>query len=133
MTTTAPDQSAQTPSAEPAFWTIAEMAQRLRISNDTLAALRRRGDGPPFIRIGRSVRYPIEQVREWEASAAVTRTCESEACAAAEWSRQRDVEHGRGRHRPHSRSARRPPSTPGSAPPELPPAFRRLLDRINSG
>ncbi|WP_172193281.1 helix-turn-helix domain-containing protein [Actinomyces faecalis] len=47
------------------FWTAREMAAQLSISEKELAALRTRGDGPPFIYLGRRVRYPVAAVRRW--------------------------------------------------------------------
>jgi predicted DNA-binding transcriptional regulator AlpA len=42
-----------------------EVAQRLQISPRTLQAWRRRGVGPPFVQIGRLVRYEATRLQEW--------------------------------------------------------------------
>ncbi len=41
------------------YLTSPEMAELLGVSVFTLLRLRKAGEGPPFIKIGRSVRYPI--------------------------------------------------------------------------
>jgi hypothetical protein len=47
------------------FITTKELATLLGIAPNTLEARRCRGEGPPFIRCGRSVRYPWIQVVAW--------------------------------------------------------------------
>jgi hypothetical protein len=42
-----------------------EAAMRLRVSESFLAKARMRGDGPPFIRIGRSIRYCEADLVQW--------------------------------------------------------------------
>jgi predicted DNA-binding transcriptional regulator AlpA len=42
-----------------------ETADRLRVSVSWLAKARMRGDGPPYVKIGRSVRYPENAVHQW--------------------------------------------------------------------
>lgn len=42
-----------------------ELARRIDVSEVTLARMRMQGDGPAFIRIGRSVRYRWEDVEAW--------------------------------------------------------------------
>jgi predicted DNA-binding transcriptional regulator AlpA len=42
-----------------------EAADRLRVSGSWLAKARMRGDGPPFVRIGRSIRYPETALLHW--------------------------------------------------------------------
>jgi predicted DNA-binding transcriptional regulator AlpA len=37
-------------------------------ARSTLAKMRLRGDGPPFVRVGVSVRYPEDALREWLAA-----------------------------------------------------------------
>lgn len=37
-------------------------------ARSTLAKMRLRGDGPPFVRVGVSVRYPEDALREWMAA-----------------------------------------------------------------
>lgn len=41
------------------------LAERIRQTERTLSEWRTRGDGPPFIRVGKSVRYRPEIVAEW--------------------------------------------------------------------
>ena len=42
-----------------------EAAEFLKVSLSWLAKARMRGDGPPFIRIGRSIRYPGDDLIRW--------------------------------------------------------------------
>jgi predicted DNA-binding transcriptional regulator AlpA len=42
-----------------------ETARVLRVSLSWLAKARMRGDGPPYIRIGRSIRYSEAAVLQW--------------------------------------------------------------------
>jgi predicted DNA-binding transcriptional regulator AlpA len=42
-----------------------ETAERLKVSVSWLAKARMRGDGPPFIRIGRSIRYTELALLQW--------------------------------------------------------------------
>ena len=42
-----------------------EAAQRLKLSLSWLAKARMRGDGPPYIKVGRSVRYPEPGLLQW--------------------------------------------------------------------
>jgi excisionase family DNA binding protein len=42
-----------------------EAAHYLRVSVSWLAKARMRGDGPPFVRIGRSIRYPETALLQW--------------------------------------------------------------------
>jgi DNA-binding XRE family transcriptional regulator len=44
-----------------------ELADRWRLSGRTLEAWRQRGVGPRWLRVGRAVRYPIEEVEAFEA------------------------------------------------------------------
>ena len=45
--------------------TVRDAASVLRLSESWLAKARMRGDGPPFVKIGRSVRYGEGAMREW--------------------------------------------------------------------
>lgn len=47
------------------YCTPTELAERLAVSRGTLANWRVRGSGPPFIRVGRRIRYRREAVDEW--------------------------------------------------------------------
>ena len=42
-----------------------ETADRLRVSLSWLAKARMRGDGPPYVKIGRAVRYLENAVHQW--------------------------------------------------------------------
>jgi predicted DNA-binding transcriptional regulator AlpA len=42
-----------------------ETAKRLQVSLSWLAKARMRGDGPPFIKIGRSIRYSESALLQW--------------------------------------------------------------------
>jgi excisionase family DNA binding protein len=42
-----------------------EAAELLRVSLSWLAKARMRGDGPPFIKVGRSVRYSEAALNQW--------------------------------------------------------------------
>lgn len=51
---------------ERAYLTSKEVADRWRLSDQTLANWRHAGKGPPFIRVGSRVLYPIEGINAWE-------------------------------------------------------------------
>jgi predicted site-specific integrase-resolvase len=53
-------------SAVPTFLTSKEVADRWRLSDQTLANWRSAGKGPPFIRVGSRVLYPIEGIHAYE-------------------------------------------------------------------
>lgn len=42
-----------------------ETAARLKVSPSWLAKARMRGDGPPYIRVGRSIRYAEPALGQW--------------------------------------------------------------------
>jgi predicted DNA-binding transcriptional regulator AlpA len=42
-----------------------EAAKLLKVSLSWLAKARMRGDGPPYIRIGRSIRYALAALIQW--------------------------------------------------------------------
>ena len=42
-----------------------QLAEYLTLKPKTLETMRRRGDGPRFIKVGRSVRYLGSDIREW--------------------------------------------------------------------
>lgn len=52
------------------FYTPEEMADLLHISVEALAAHRKRRTGPPFVLLGRTVRYPSDALRAWAISEA---------------------------------------------------------------
>jgi predicted DNA-binding transcriptional regulator AlpA len=45
--------------------TAAEAAQILKVSLSWLAKARMRGDGPPFIKVGRAIRYSEATLLQW--------------------------------------------------------------------
>ena len=49
----------------PILLTAKEAAARLKISYSWMAKARMRGDGPPYIRIGRSIRYAEAALLQW--------------------------------------------------------------------
>jgi hypothetical protein len=53
-------------SAVPTFLTSKELADRWRLSDQTLANWRYAGKGPPFIRVGARVLYPSEGIHAFE-------------------------------------------------------------------
>jgi predicted DNA-binding transcriptional regulator AlpA len=57
--------SQKPPTAIAALRTPKEAAQFLKLSTSWLAKARMRGDGPPYIRIGRSIRYSEAAVLQW--------------------------------------------------------------------
>lgn len=56
MDSPTPKQSLDTPTTE-VMLTPREFAEAQKVSLSWLAKARQRGDGPPFVRFGRSVRY----------------------------------------------------------------------------
>lgn len=52
-------------SRTPTLWTPADLAERLQVTTENLAVMRHRGSGPPFVKIGRQVRYVPAQVMQW--------------------------------------------------------------------
>jgi hypothetical protein len=55
--------------ASPEFLLTGELARRLRVCDRTLELLRKRNQGPPFIRLSRKrVIYPRAAVEEWLAT-----------------------------------------------------------------
>ncbi len=51
---------------ERAYLTSKELADRWRLSDQTLANWRYAGKGPPFIRVGTRVLYPVEGIHAFE-------------------------------------------------------------------
>ncbi len=48
-----------------ALLTIPEAAARLKLSISWLAKARMRGDGPPYIKVGRAIRYSEAALLQW--------------------------------------------------------------------
>ncbi len=57
-------------------------AARLNVSVRTLQSWRTKGDGPPFVKLGRSVRYDPRRVDEWLTSRARRNTSDPGPIAA---------------------------------------------------
>ena len=51
--------------SEEALLTETELSKRIRVAVATLRRWRWSGDGPPFVRVGRCVRYDPAHVRSW--------------------------------------------------------------------
>jgi predicted DNA-binding transcriptional regulator AlpA len=60
-----PPKPAREPNCGGRLRTPKEAADFLRVSDSWLAKARMRGDGPPFVKIGRSVRYPEGPLLQW--------------------------------------------------------------------
>lgn len=56
------------PTIAPEFTDTAGAASLTSIPAETLRALRRTDNGPPFLRIGRTVRYSLADLRAWMAA-----------------------------------------------------------------
>jgi predicted DNA-binding transcriptional regulator AlpA len=61
----AESRGAKSATSVPVVLTPKEAARSLKLSNSWLAKARMRGDGPPFIRIGRSIRYAEVALTKW--------------------------------------------------------------------
>lgn len=58
-----------------ALLTPAEVADELNLAEQTLANMRHRGGGPPFVKVGhRTVRYPREALDQWLRDRLLART-----------------------------------------------------------
>ena len=73
---------APTPLSTIVHLTPRETAKHLRVSERTLERRRLIGDGPPFVKIGASVRYPLNQVEKWLAERMQRSTSETSALAS---------------------------------------------------
>lgn len=51
--------------SDPMLLTTREVAARLRCSERTAERLRLQGDGPPFVKFGATVRYPLDALDRW--------------------------------------------------------------------
>ena len=60
-----PPEETQRSSSVPVVLTPEQTAKLLKVSLSWLAKARMRGDGPPYIRIGRAVRYTEPSVGQW--------------------------------------------------------------------
>jgi predicted DNA-binding transcriptional regulator AlpA len=59
--------------ADPPMLTEREVCARVRMSPAYVQALRRKGTGPRYVRIGKAVRYPEQAVADWLASLSTSR------------------------------------------------------------
>ena len=60
------------------LFTAAEAAQILKVSLSWLAKARMRGDGPPFIKVGRAIRYSELALQQWMKSRQRLSTAEAQ-------------------------------------------------------
>lgn len=58
----------------PQLWTPDQFAKFAQLTPNQVKKLRSNGDGPPFIKIGREVRYIPRKVEQWLASRIVEST-----------------------------------------------------------
>lgn len=65
--------------SQSAFLTTREAADYLGLKHNTLEAWRCRGDGPRFVKLGRSVRYRQSDLDQWIESRTRSNTSEQEA------------------------------------------------------
>jgi predicted DNA-binding transcriptional regulator AlpA len=61
------------PAAPPSLMTEREFCARTRLSPAHVQAMRRKGTGPQFVRIGKAVRYPEVAVSDWLAALSAQR------------------------------------------------------------
>jgi hypothetical protein len=50
---------------DPKYWTAAEVAERRRMKESSLAQERYRGEGPPYVKDGARVLYPADLLEEY--------------------------------------------------------------------
>jgi predicted DNA-binding transcriptional regulator AlpA len=62
----------ESPSEAEALLTERGVAARIAVSPRTLQLWRRLGKGPPFVRLGRAVRYPSPELTRWLSAARST-------------------------------------------------------------
>ncbi len=63
-----------------AFLTEVEAAEKLGVSKSFFSHKRLSGDGPPYVKVGRRVRYNAKELEQW---------CRSNTVAHSEWSSRR--------------------------------------------
>ena len=71
-------KTAREPNGCDRLLTTKDAADLLRVSTSWLAKARMRGDGPPFLRIGRSIRYRQSDLLRWMRSRTHLSTSERE-------------------------------------------------------
>jgi predicted DNA-binding transcriptional regulator AlpA len=69
----------------------AQFSRTTGISTSTLSKLRMRGSGPPYVKIGRSVRYPVQAGLEWMAAHTRRSTSEIQTEAGTRKTRRRNA------------------------------------------
>jgi hypothetical protein len=42
-----------------------QIAEKRRVSKRTLRSERQRGDGPPYVKLGKQIYYPLDGFRNW--------------------------------------------------------------------
>lgn len=47
------------------LWSSKDLAERLGVSTETLRYWRERGDGPPWLRVGKLIKYSPGDVEKW--------------------------------------------------------------------
>jgi predicted DNA-binding transcriptional regulator AlpA len=52
-------------SLPPLYLNVVEAAEKLRLAVSTLNKMRVRGDGPPYLKLGRRVLYSEDDLRDW--------------------------------------------------------------------
>ena len=67
------------PAEAHAYLTTHETARRTRLGKSTLDKWRVKGDGPPFIKVGKKVLYRVGDLDTWLAGRRVTSTTEADA------------------------------------------------------
>ncbi len=60
-----------------------ELAERWRLSTKALDRWRNTGDGPPYLKLGRAVRYRMEDIIEFEQQAVIRKTGRQKALRQA--------------------------------------------------
>jgi predicted DNA-binding transcriptional regulator AlpA len=68
--------SEKSATALPVVLTPKEAAHRLKLSASWLAKARMRGDGPPYVQVGRAIRYTEGALLQWMKSRTRTSTSE---------------------------------------------------------
>lgn len=43
-----------------------ELAERLQVATETLRDRRRHGQRPRWIKVGQAIRYPLNEIEDWE-------------------------------------------------------------------
>lgn len=59
-----------------------EAAAYIKLSASTLAKMRLYGGGPAYLKMGRSVRYEVEELDRWAAQRRISSTSQSPAVAS---------------------------------------------------